>query len=134
MQEAAMTRDRRSTGTVVDMDRELSADAEWAIETGRGLGLSDAAMAGIVARAERVRKRLRDPALYLAVVGEFNSGKSTFINMLLRDRLLPTAPVVTTGTATEIRYAPELTVSFTPRGGDSVSYPSSNGAGGEYFL
>jgi hypothetical protein len=119
---------------VVDVDGELNADAEWAIETGHGLGLSDSAMAAIAARAERVRRRLRDPALYIAVVGEFNSGKSTFINMLLRDRMLPTAPIVTTGTATEIRYAAELSVAFTARGGDRVTYPGTRAAGGEKFL
>jgi GTPase SAR1 family protein len=34
---------------------------------------------------KRIRKRCADPNLYLAVIGEFSSGKSTFINALLRD-------------------------------------------------
>ena len=34
---------------------------------------------------DRIRQRQQDPKLYLAVVGEFSSGKSTFINALLRD-------------------------------------------------
>ena len=35
-----------------------------------------------------IRKKQRDEKLYLAVVGEFNSGKSTFINALLGTRIL----------------------------------------------
>ncbi|MCE3555579.1 dynamin family protein [Pseudonocardia sp. RS11V-5] len=129
-----MTRHRQSPSAVVDINAELSADIDWAIKTGHELGLSDAALAAVTGHAERVRKRLRDPALYIAVVGEFNSGKSTFINMLLRDRLLPTAPVVTTGTATEIRYAAHLSVSFTSRGGERVTYPVTRQAEDERFL
>jgi GTP-binding protein EngB required for normal cell division len=52
--------------------------------------------------------RQRDPHLYMAVVGEFNSGKSTFINALLRDKLLTTAAVVTTAASTLIQHGPEL--------------------------
>jgi len=39
-------------------------------------------------QVDRIRQRQQDPKLYLAVVGEFSSGKSTFINALLRDELL----------------------------------------------
>ncbi|MHA1739737.1 MAG: dynamin family protein [Candidatus Heimdallarchaeota archaeon] len=59
----------------------------------------------------KIRLRRTDPNLYLAVVGEFSSGKSTFINALLRDDLLKTQPLVTTGVATYIRYKDSLDIS-----------------------
>lgn len=50
-----------------------------------------------------IRKKANDPMLYLAVVGEFSSGKSTFINALLGFRLLKEAVMPTTACATYIR-------------------------------
>lgn len=54
---------------------------------------------------ERIKKRCSDRNLYLAVIGEFSSGKSTFINALLRDDLLKTSALVATATATKITYS-----------------------------
>ncbi|MCM0589081.1 MAG: dynamin family protein [Gloeotrichia echinulata CP02] len=54
---------------------------------------------------ERVKKRRNDPNLYLAIIGEFSSGKSTFVNALLRDDLLKTSALVATATATKITYS-----------------------------
>ena len=59
---------------------------------------------------ERIKQRYSDPNLHLAVVGEFSSGKSTFINALLRDDLLKTSALVTTATATHLSYGNDLTV------------------------
>ena len=56
----------------------------------------------------RIKQRRDDPTFYLAVIGEFSSGKSTFINALLRDVLLKTSALVTTATATRISYADSL--------------------------
>jgi GTPase SAR1 family protein len=46
----------------------------------------------------------------LAIVGEFSSGKSTFINALLRDDLLMQSPMVATATATTLRHGDSLRV------------------------
>lgn len=59
-------------------------------------------------RIQRIRSRQSDPNLYLAVVGEFNAGKSTFINALLREELLQTSAVVATATSTRICYGPRV--------------------------
>ncbi len=59
---------------------------------------------------ERIEQRRTDPNLYLAVVGEFSSGKSTFINALLRDDLLKTSTLVATAAATRLRYGNDLEV------------------------
>ncbi len=39
------------------------------------------------AALERIRDRQTDPDLYLAVVGEFSSGKSSLVNALIRQEL-----------------------------------------------
>ncbi|BAY16334.1 hypothetical protein NIES21_21600 [Anabaenopsis circularis NIES-21] len=59
---------------------------------------------------ERIKQRQQDPNLYLAVIGEFSSGKSTFINALLKDDLLKTSALVATAAATKICHGNELKV------------------------
>nr|WP_239375977.1 dynamin family protein [Frankia sp. Cj5] len=103
-----------------DLVLEFSENLEWAEATSARLGLDTASGARLRDQAARLRRRLRDRNLYIAVLGEFNSGKSTFINTLIRHRLLPTASVVTTGTATELRHGPSVDVAFCPRGSDRM--------------
>ncbi|WP_199339015.1 MULTISPECIES: dynamin family protein [Nostoc] len=59
---------------------------------------------------DRIRQRQQDPNLYLAVIGEFSSGKSTFINALLKDDLLKTSALVATAAATKITHGNDLKV------------------------
>lgn len=60
--------------------------------------------------------------LNVAVAGEFNSGKSTFINALLRERLLKEAVMPTTAAATYIKRAkPSGLFAFLKRPKDTVS-------------
>ncbi len=49
---------------------------------------------------------LREMFLMVVVIGEFNSGKSTFVNALLGDSLLPTGITPTTDVIELVRYAP----------------------------
>ena len=58
--------------------------------------------------AEKIKIRTRDPNCYLAVIGEFSSGKSTLVNAFLKDNLLPTSVLVTTATETRIRTGNSL--------------------------
>lgn len=51
---------------------------------------------------DRLSKKCQSKDIYVAVVGEFNSGKSTFINALLRKRILKEAGRPTTAVATHI--------------------------------
>jgi hypothetical protein len=54
---------------------------------------------------ERIKARRGDKNLYLAVVGEFSSGKSTLVNALIRQNLLPTDVLpATTSAAILVRY------------------------------
>lgn len=60
-----------------------------------------------------VEQRAGDSRLHLAVLGEFSGGKSTFINALLKNRLLKSARVATTASATHITFGPVLKVKAT---------------------
>jgi len=58
-----------------------------------------------------IADRKNDPRLFLGVVGEFSSGKSTFINALIRDDLLQTDVLQgTTAAATVLSYGREADV------------------------
>ncbi|MDG5815292.1 dynamin family protein [Chitinispirillales bacterium ANBcel5] len=51
-----------------------------------------------------LRNRLAEGQLHLAVLGQFNRGKSTFINALLGINILPTSVLPITAAQTNIRY------------------------------
>lgn len=51
-------------------------------------------------------KALKNKPLNIAVVGQFSSGKSTFLNTLLKSEILPTGVVPVTAKVTKIEYAP----------------------------
>ena len=63
---------------------------------------------------EDLRERLAHGTLRLAVLGQFNRGKSTFINALLGTSILPVSVLPITSVPTEIRYgaATRCTVRF----------------------
>ncbi len=60
-------------------------------------------------------KKLEEDRFHLVVVGEFNHGKSTFVNALLGRQALPVGVTPTTAAIHHIKYAekPEATVVFT---------------------
>jgi small GTP-binding protein len=57
-------------------------------------------------------RKLEEDRFHLVVVGEFNHGKTTFVNALLGKQVLPTGVTPTTATIHHIRYAevPEATI------------------------
>lgn len=84
------------------------------------------------------RGRLRDVAedlrtlfLMVVVVGEFNAGKSTFINALLGDDLLPTGITPTTEVIELIRYGEQVSRKPVMRedGVREWTHPNTGGAG-----
>lgn len=73
----------------------------------------------VESRIEAIEAKRRDCKLYLAVIGEFSSGKSTFINALLGFRLLKEAVTPTTACATYIEsHAPKLSLAVSFFDGD----------------
>ena len=80
----------------------------------------------------QLEKKDKKGILNVAVAGEFNSGKSTFINALLRERLLKEAVMPTTAAATYIKRAKSTGLFFflkKPKDCVSVSFDS-----GESFV
>ncbi len=69
---------------------------------------------GAEGEADKVRlleiaQDLREMFLLVVIIGEFNAGKSTFVNALLNDSVLPTGITPTTDAIELIRYAPTKT-------------------------
>jgi predicted GTPase len=77
--------------------------------------------ASFAARCDAVEARARDPRLYLAVIGEFSSGKSTLINALVRRELLRSSIQVTTAAVTRIQRGAEFTIDVVFRDGSTAS-------------
>ena len=106
--------------TVVDAAAAPAFDAfyERRDEVVRAVrGLSDvAATLGTTSLKERVDRelvrKLEEDRFHLVVVGEFNHGKTTFVNALLGEQALPVGVTPTTATIHHIRWAdkPEATV------------------------
>ncbi len=86
----------------------------WATQfvTSRNLlGARDKALAGLAF----IQARRNDPRFYLAVIGEFNSGKSTLINALIGDNLLPVGAVPVTTSPTRMLYGKRMDMEVTTR-------------------
>ncbi|GAA1261733.1 hypothetical protein GCM10009677_11700 [Sphaerisporangium rubeum] len=71
---------------------------------------SDRRRGDYLERIARVRARLGDDRFYLAVIGEFSSGKSTFINALLDAEIFAASALVTTSASVRVRYGPAFGV------------------------
>lgn len=57
-----------------------------------------------VLQIKELRNRLSRGQLHLAVLGQFNRGKSTFINALIKQKILPTSVLPVTSVPTYISY------------------------------
>jgi small GTP-binding protein len=87
--------------------RERKVDVQLALQD-----LSDVAGAlGAATLKERLDrelvKKLEEDRFHLVVVGEFNHGKTTFVNALLGASILPTGVTPTTATIHHLRYGDE---------------------------
>ena len=73
-------------------------------------------------------KKLEEDRFHLVVVGEFNHGKTTFVNALLGEHALAVGVTPTTAAIHHIKYAetPEATVVYTS--GKRESIPFERGA------
>ncbi|HLK37380.1 MAG TPA: dynamin family protein, partial [Polyangiaceae bacterium] len=98
-----MTTDRAD----VDMTSFLRKRGE-VIAALQGLGEVAAALGTSSLRdrvATKMVRKLEEDRFHLVVVGEFNHGKTTFVNALLGDRVLPTGVTPTTAAIHHIRWA-----------------------------
>jgi len=84
-------------------------------------GLDPATADDVYRRCEEVLNRHNDPSLYLGVVGEFSSGKSTFLNALLGQELLEShANPATTCAPTWLTYGERKDLVVATHDGDSL--------------
>ena len=60
-----------------------------------------------VDRLEEIKKKLLENRFHLVVLGQFKRGKSTFINSIIGDKILPTSVVPLTSIVTVLRYGKE---------------------------
>ena len=83
----------------------------------------DLGMEPSVRPIEEMLKRLRDHRFTVAVVGEFKTGKSTFVNALLGVDVLPTDVIPATATLNRIRYGMDQRIEAVYRDGKRVPVP-----------
>jgi cellulose synthase operon protein C len=127
--------DHANEGAVADWAGELrrATYAAWAGERtrfdevlrelgwlGRGLGALEALPA-----AEQIAKDLERPLL-VAVVGEFNAGKSSFINALVGEPVAPMGVLPTTATENRLVWAPDPFVRIEITGADDRLVPHAD--------
>ena len=72
---------------------------------------------------ERINHRIKDPNLYLGIIGEFSSGKSTLINSLIgADFFITNAIQGTTTVITKIAYGESINLILKYKSGKNISY------------
>jgi Dynamin family len=81
-----------------------------------------------VARLGELRARLVEQRLQIAVLGQFKRGKSTFLNALLGEPILPTGVLPLTAVPTFIRWAPEPGIAVTYLDGRTEKLPTMEAA------
>jgi len=64
-----------------------------------------------------IETKLQDNRFFLTVLGQFKRGKSTFINAVLENEILPTGVIPLTSVVTTIHYATEVNVEVTYNSG-----------------
>jgi small GTP-binding protein len=92
-------------GVLDDPTRALLRDERVVLGRIRELLVSQGATAQPIEQLRQAELDLDEPFL-LVIVGEFNAGKSAFINALLGERVLREGVTPTTAAITRVRYAP----------------------------
>jgi GTPase SAR1 family protein len=75
----------------------------------------------LVKDAKLAAQKLDDPAFRIAILAPFNFGKSTLLNALLGNEILPTKITRSTGTAIKIRYGEEINIAVGFTSGKQIS-------------
>lgn len=123
----AAREERRDT---IEALTEVSDHLDFALRLVRRIVADQTRLGQLTTRIHAVEERLHDDRYYLAVIGEFSAGKSTFINALLGQDLLPTSALRTTAAATRITHGPEFSLEVRFRlDGIRYQYPTGRAAG-----
>lgn len=94
-------------------------------ELERTLGDMGPDFSGYALMAGELGQRLREGRFRLAVLGQFKRGKSTLLNALLHEPLLPTGILPLTAIPTTLRYGPERRIWIHYLDGRSEDYDGS---------
>jgi hypothetical protein len=108
----------KETGAVAPPRSTLRPASAPAVDPGRAAALprllerarqllADTGLDSLVPEWRRLSARMGEPAFSVAVAGEFGRGKSTLVNRLLGQELLPTGDLPTTALLTRVLHAPE---------------------------
>lgn len=109
---------------MLDAFREKSANLAGALQE-LGTLASDVGAKSLAERVGRdLVKKLQEDRFHLVVVGEFNHGKTSFVNALLGKQALPTGVTPTTATIHHIRYSeePSATIVRTSGARDNLAF------------
>jgi len=112
-----------SIGTVMSGHSSVKIRLEEALLLASGiLRKMDAGWNAEIERLEQLQKRLGESRFHLAVLGQFKRGKSTLLNALLGEDVLPSAVVPLTAVPTLIVYGETRRVQLMFRDGNSQSF------------
>jgi hypothetical protein len=84
---------------------------------------TDAGLPGLAAEAEGATERIAEGRFYVACVGQFKRGKSTLLNALIGEPVLPTGVAPVTSVVTVIRYGAERDARVRAGGQDWEAIP-----------
>src|SRR5579875_1294451 len=112
--EGNTTRDTISEQDALHMWSDIDAHLQFAEQVIQKTELATQIRNRLLEQLWQIQLRRNDPQMYLAIVGEFNAGKSTFINALIGEELLKATVDVTTATSTRLCYGSqsELEIRF----------------------
>lgn len=116
-------RPRKRLATLYDREREaLPRDLYGLLRRTHELLSSSKELSSFGPEASRIRE-LFDRPLLVTVMGEFNSGKSTFVNALLGEEVAPMGVTPTTATINLLKYGREQGARVVYRDGQSRHVP-----------
>ncbi len=91
----------------MDLARDQGISSESTARLRALAGLADCTGAtGLAREADEVAARVAEGRFYVACVGQFKRGKSTFLNALVGEPVLPTGVVPVTSAITVLRHGP----------------------------
>ena len=91
-----------------DLEEELGSERDGVLAAQEGLAQLEERLVEQLVERRGVRRGFE--RVTVAVIGDFSSGKSTFVNALLGERLCPTDPRPTTSSVTHFTHGPKLRI------------------------
>lgn len=87
--------------------------------------LSEEKQYSLSKQLDRIKKRISDNKIYLGIVGEFSTGKSTLINSLIGENFFVTNAIQgTTTTITKLEYGKKINLKIEFSTGNTLKYDS----------